>query len=79
LITDLEDEDDEGDVKRAFSLFEKDGSIEKKDLLNVFVSCGKSLSDDQLNSLVENYETEKADQFTFDEFMEVYHASDDVM
>ena len=79
MLTDLEDEDDDGDLKRAFSLFEENSKVAISYTENMLRAAGKTLTTDQVNILLENYETETAGFLNFEEFKEVYNATDDLL
>jgi Ca2+-binding EF-hand superfamily protein len=82
LITDLDDEDEEGDLKRSFQLFANDANnvIQGRvNLLNALRASGRTLTANQVDMLLENYETRNADQFDFQEFEEIYNAAEDLL
>ena len=66
----LIDEDDLADIREAFNLFDKDadGTIEKEELKKVLNDLGRSISDEELQDMIEDVDADGDGLIDFDEF-----------
>lgn len=64
-------------LKKAFSLFDKDGSgsIDRTELGRVFEELGKKLPEEELNHMMEHIDTDKSGTIDFQEFVTSYEAA----
>ncbi|KAJ2715261.1 hypothetical protein H4R19_001301 [Coemansia spiralis] len=63
-------EDPDAELKEAFNVFDKDGngSISKSELRQVMVSLGENLSDEEIEAMFGEADTNKDDVISFSEF-----------
>ncbi|KAM0745718.1 calmodulin 2-like protein [Meredithblackwellia eburnea MCA 4105] len=59
------------EAREAFSVFDKDnsGSISTSELGRIFRSLGQNASDEEIQSIIDKYDTDKSGSVEFDEFV----------
>lgn len=88
IVSDLEDEDEQGDIRRAFELFEQKSSSSEEenpvivgadDLLRALRSSFRPVNEQQLELLLDGFESVRPNEYNFGNFLVLYHAAEDVI
>ncbi len=83
LVTDLDDDDDTGDIRRAFELFfeseERPVIVGPESLLRALRAAFKPLTREQLALLLDGFDSVAPNEYNFGNFLVLYHAADDLI